>query len=240
MAPSLVLLPGMDGTGDLFGPLLEVLAGSIDAIVVRYPSTTPLAYPALVALAREALPTDRPYVLLGESFSGPTAVMLAAERPRGLVGLVLCASFVSNPVPWFRPLVPLLGLLPVQPVLRLFGPNRLFGGRVTPGLRALFLGAAQRVSAPVLRARIREAMAVDVSSLIALVDVPLMYIRATEDKVVAESAAKRFSRLAPSAKVMKIVAPHGVLQCAPLEAARVIVEFMRGVPQVSNHERPRE
>ena len=104
MTPSLVLLPGMDGTGDMFRPLLDAFGGTLSSVVVSYPSTEPLRYSELVALARESLPTNGPYVLLGESFSGPIAVTLAAEHPDGLTGLILCASFVSNPIPWLRPL----------------------------------------------------------------------------------------------------------------------------------------
>jgi thioesterase domain-containing protein len=36
MRPALVLLPGMDGTGDMFGPLVGAMAGSVRTIVVRY------------------------------------------------------------------------------------------------------------------------------------------------------------------------------------------------------------
>ena len=36
---ALVLLPGMDGTGDLFAPLLSALPPALRTIVVRYPAT---------------------------------------------------------------------------------------------------------------------------------------------------------------------------------------------------------
>jgi pimeloyl-ACP methyl ester carboxylesterase len=180
-------------------------------------------------LARKSLPTDRPYVILGESFSGPVAVTLAAERPRGLVGLILCASFVAGPMPWLRPLEPLLSVLPVRALVRLVGPNRLFGRRQTPELRRLFFETARKVSTPVLRKRMREAMDVDVSSLIDSLGVPVTYIQATQDALLPRAVAERFSRAASRAKVIRIEAPHGVLQCAPREAARIVTDFVRGV-----------
>ena len=79
--PALVLLPGLNGTGILFESLQTALGQSLDVRVVRYPQ--------LQGHARKSLPTDRPFVLLGESLSGPIAIRLAAERPRELVGLTV-------------------------------------------------------------------------------------------------------------------------------------------------------
>jgi pimeloyl-[acyl-carrier protein] methyl ester esterase len=234
MPPSLVLLPGMDGTGDMFRPLLDAFGGTLSSVVVSYPSTEPLRYAELVALVRESLPTNRPYVLLGESFSGPIAVTLAAERPGGLIGLILCASFVSNPTPLLRPLRILLDFLPIQVALRTLGPGRLFGRSETPELRRLFFEAAKQVSTPVLRTRIREALNVDVSPLLGSVDVPVMYLQATEDRLLTQAVADHFLRAAPKAKLVRIAAPHGVLQCVPHEAARLIAEFLRSVSQVAH------
>ena len=42
---ALVLLPGMDGTGDLFAPLLSALSPALRTIVVRYPATGRWAMP---------------------------------------------------------------------------------------------------------------------------------------------------------------------------------------------------
>lgn len=80
-----MLLPGLDGTGDLFGPLLPFLGDSTPTLVVRYPPDVPLGYAALTDLARASLPSDGPFFLLGESFSGPVAVKLAAQAPSGLL-----------------------------------------------------------------------------------------------------------------------------------------------------------
>lgn len=48
----LVLLPGMDGTGTLFEPLLDVLAAEWEPIVVRYPPDEALGYDALLEVVR--------------------------------------------------------------------------------------------------------------------------------------------------------------------------------------------
>ena len=82
---SLVLLPGLDGTGLLFQPLVECLPDAIEPVVVSYPPDQKLGYEELLPLVLERLPAA-PFVLLGESFSGPLAVMAAATAPRASAG----------------------------------------------------------------------------------------------------------------------------------------------------------
>jgi len=89
---TLVLLPGMDGTGLLFEGFVSALGRELEVRVIAYPSTGALGYAELESHVREALPTRGEYVVLGESFSGPIAISIAAPRPAGLVGVILCAS----------------------------------------------------------------------------------------------------------------------------------------------------
>src|SRR5262245_11899688 len=105
----LLLLPGADGTGILFAPLLSALPPALQPLVVRYPPDQPLGYADLLPLVEEAVPASGDFLVLGESFSGPLALLLAARRPPGLRGVILCASFARNPLPgctrWLRGLV---------------------------------------------------------------------------------------------------------------------------------------
>src|SRR6185369_5547099 len=122
----LVLLPGMDGTGEMFAPLLGQQMSGIEPTVVRYPDRA-ATYAQHEAVVRCELPRDRPYVLLGESFSGPVAVAIAAEQPRGLVGIVLCASFLTSPHRLLRPLRALTPLANPKLVPGLLGRHALMG-----------------------------------------------------------------------------------------------------------------
>ena len=96
----IVLLPGMDGTGLLFGPLAEAIGGGLQTVTVSYPPDIPLSYRELLPLVRSALPREAPYLLIGESFSGPLALMLAAEGPPNLKALLLVSTFIRNPIRW--------------------------------------------------------------------------------------------------------------------------------------------
>ncbi len=95
----LVLLPGMDGTGVLFAPLLGELDPRISPWVVPYPADEPLSYDELLPLVRRALPSGEPFFLLAESFSGPLAIKLASEAPGNVRALVLVSTFIKNPLP---------------------------------------------------------------------------------------------------------------------------------------------
>src|SRR5580698_7334133 len=116
--PALVLLPGLDGTGKLFAEFLKALDLGVSANVVPYPPDIPLGYDELEPLVRSALPTRGRFVLLGESFSGPLAIRIAALRPPALVGLILCVTFASNPYPYLAWVRRLAAFLPLKSLPR--------------------------------------------------------------------------------------------------------------------------
>jgi pimeloyl-ACP methyl ester carboxylesterase len=60
-------------------------------------------------------------------------------------------------------------------------------------------------------------------------DIPTLYLRATEDAVVPSGAAEAFSRVARRGSVAVVVGPHSLLQCVPSEAAKAIVHFIEQV-----------
>jgi len=99
----LILLPGLDGTGELFAPFIEALGG-FTTEVVSYPPDRAMSYAEHETFARAKLPSDEDYVLLAESFSGPVGIAIATATPARLKGLILCATFASNPLPqrWSR------------------------------------------------------------------------------------------------------------------------------------------
>ncbi len=226
----LVLLPGMDGTGALFQPFVDALAEEFEIQIVRYPTHEALGYEELEALVRAALPTDGPFILLGESFSGPIAVSIAASKPVGLVGLVLCCTFVRNPRPatlLFRSLVSFLPItLAPVPMLAHF----LLGRHSTVELKAALAQSLVQVSAPTLRARMRAVLLVDVTVKLQSIHVPSLYLRATEDQVVPASVSRSIFRNLPSLKVVSIEAPHFLMQTAPEQVAIAIKAFASVLP----------
>ena len=223
---TLVLLPGLDGTGLLFADFAASFGPEVKVIVASYPNDIPLGYSELEPIARSFLPLDQPFFLLAESFSGPIGIAIAASPPPGLLGLVLCCSFARCPTPMLALLRPLVSVTPLSIVpVRLLG-FFLLGRFASPVLLGALARALALVAAPVLRARARAALSVDVSASLPQVRVPVLYLRATEDRVVSRSVSEQLVSLAPNATVAEFPAPHFLLQVLPLPVASRVTEFM--------------
>lgn len=235
-ALTLVLLPGMDGTGDLFAPFVAALGPGAKSMVVRYPLADALDYPALASLVRRQLPQAEPYVLLGESFSGPIAISIAASMPPGLCGLILCASFARNPRPRLTWLRHVSGFAPVKRLPVWLLSRMLMGRWETPGLRTALASAMARVSSTALRARAKAVLGVDVTVPLRQVKVPALYLRGSQDAVVPASAANHVAEALGAVEVVVLDAPHFLLQTAPEAAASVVKPF---VERVTNGWSPR-
>lgn len=218
----LVLLPGMDGTGELFAPFVREYGGTAD--IVRYPTAEPASYAELGALARRQLPAQEDFFLLGESFSGPVAISVAADPPPNLKGLILCCTFASTPLPLLARLRYLLPMLPAPPVR--FLEALLCGRFANAEIRNLLGRALAQVPLTVLKARLRAAATVDVSQELRTVQVPMLCLSAAEDRVVPPSATRKLVENARNVRSAELVAPHFLLQTVPREAAAVIMQFM--------------
>jgi pimeloyl-ACP methyl ester carboxylesterase len=226
---TLVLLPGMDGTGTLFEPFVAALGSAFTVKAVRYPATEPLGYTELEAVVRAALPAEEPFVILGESFSGPIAVSLAASCSSQLKAVILCCTFVRNPLPLpaalrhFVHLLP-LGMAPMGLLNRL-----LLGAFSTPALRSSLARAIAQVAPSALRARLRAVLSVDVSAQLSGLGVPVLYLRASGDRVVPRAASELIARLRPRTEVVQLEGPHCLLQAVPSQAGQVVGAFIRKV-----------
>ena len=223
---ALVLLPGLDGTGHLFTDFVAALEPDVEVIVAHYPTDKPLCYTDLKPIAQTFLPLNQDYFLLGESFSGPLAIAIAATSPPRLRGLILCCSFARNPLPLFAGLRRLLGILPVAAAPLNLLSYFLMGRFSTAALRTKLKNALALVTAAVLRQRARAVLTVDVSDSLAIIKLPVLYLRATEDRIVPYSSAKLVSALATQTQIIELVGPHFLLQVSPDASADAVANFM--------------
>lgn len=220
----LVLLPGVDGTGRLFEPFVQALASQVVTTVVQYSSPELSRYSDCRAAAERILPRDQPYLIVGESFSGPIAVAIAASRPPGLRGIVLAGSFVTCPS---RLLSVVPALTRVMPTHR---PGRgmeflLLGRYATPERRLLLKQAMALVSPRAIRARVDAIARVNVIEELRRVEVPILYLRATHDRLVPRACGDEIAGLRRCVRMEEVCAPHMLLQCAPLRCAGLVDEF---------------
>lgn len=216
----------MDGSGAMFAGFIAALGAGITPQVLSYPADQILSYEGLTEFARTRLPTDRPFVLLGESFSGPVAIALAAERPPGLVGLILSCTFARNPVPLFQYCAPLIPFVPVSSRLSGLAVPFLLGRHATPALRTALRAALDQLQPAVLRARMRAVLAVDYAAQMRSIAVPVLYLQASQDRVVSVASARHIAMLLRSVKQVVVPGPHLLLQAVPEQTAMLVREFL--------------
>lgn len=225
-----LLLPGLDGSGRLFGPLLEAGPRGFAPRVVPLPADAPRSYDEYLEALRPALPRRGSFALLAESFSGPLAVRLAAERPRGLAALVLVATFLHRPLqPWLAPLAPLVG----QPLFALPLHARavrllLTGADAPDEVVAAIQAATAAVPAAVLARRAREALAVDVRQALAATEVPLLFLGPAGDRLIRTDVAEEVLAARPDAEVARLAGPHTILQVRPQACLASLEPFLGG------------
>ena len=215
----------MDGTGELFQPFLAAAKNEFSAIVIRYPTDRLLDYAALTALVSSQFPTNERFVLLAESFSGPIAVTLAASKPKGLSGLVLCATFARNPRPKLGCLIPLFSLLPLSWVPARVISYFFLGRFATTELRDDLKRVLGNVDRSVISKRLRSIIEVNVTNELQQIDVPLLYLMASEDRLVTSNTAIPFERLR-NCRITKITGPHLLVQSVPREVAIALRTFL--------------
>jgi pimeloyl-ACP methyl ester carboxylesterase len=219
----LVLLPGLDGTGDLFAPFVAAL-GSSDVVVVRYPVDRAITYAEHEEFARACLPAVE-FVLLAESFSGPIGISIAAAPPPELRGLILCATFASNPHPIFGVLAGVMRHLPAPKLPTVLAEPWLFPGRGTPELRRAHAAAMRRVSRKALGGRVAAILSVDTRPLLSKIPVPMLYLRANQDRVVSRAAGLTILDQRSDIQLAEFDAPHFLLQTEPAACAATVLEF---------------
>jgi len=226
----LVLLPRLDATGTQHVAFTAAMAGlGVVVTVIAYPVDRALDYAALADVVRQALPTDSDYVLLGESFSGPLALVIAAASPPRLRGLVLSTTFARSPLLALRRLQALLYRAPVRALPMPALSWLLLGRWSSPALRTALQAALARVRPSVLRTRAVAALGVDVTVQARAVHVPTLCLHAAHDRLLPTRSQRHLSALLPAQATFRLDGPHLLLQACPEAAALVIAGFMQGV-----------
>ncbi len=228
--PALRILPGLDGTTRMLDAFVAQAraAGFDDATAIGYPHDRVLDADGLEAFAREQLPGDRPFVLLGESFSGPIALRLAADPPPTLRALVLSTTFAVTPVPLLAPFAPLTRIAPVLTPMPLLS-WLLLGRWRTPALETALRQALDEVSPGVLRSRAALALRIDARDALAHIRVPTLYLRAHHDRLMHPSAGDTILRGIADVRLQAFDGPHLLLQTRGDARAEAIAAFAGGV-----------
>jgi len=219
----IMLLPGLDGTAQLFTRFIAAAPPHLSLTPVALPPE-PLGYAALADRIVPMLP-PRPLVLIAESYSGPLALAIAERRH--VVGLILCNSFVSAPrapaLRWLaRPSV--MSLRPPALLLRRY----MLGDGADDALVREVATTIASVAPAVLARRIRSVLALDDARRFAQCTVPTLYLRGRDDRLVPDSSWRSMSRLRPLT-IAAIPGPHLLLQTQPALAWEAILPFIESL-----------
>ncbi|WP_236715540.1 alpha/beta fold hydrolase [Pseudomonas sp. BMS12] len=204
----------------MFAPLLPWLDG-IQVTCLELPRRGAQDHDSLAEALSGQL-GDTPFVLLGESFSGPLAHRLALQAPSGLRGLILAASFLQCP----SPLLALAKHLPL--------PRSLLGhpatlrllctGKIEPQHLQAISEEIQRLPSELLRARLRSLA--NLREPERTLQLPTLHLWPQADRLVSQAAAKGIARHCSDLRQERIDGPHFLLQSRPQACAQAIRRFM--------------
>jgi pimeloyl-ACP methyl ester carboxylesterase len=219
----LLLLPGLNGSNRLFGPLLSSLPDSLPVVCLELPEHGPQDYQSLADTLQPRLGSD-PFVLLGESFSGPLARILAQRSPAGLRGIVFAATFASRP----NPLLGLLRLLPLPPP-SLLAQHRLIrhfcvGQDAPETLVALIANEVRRMPAALVRSRLK--VLADLHEPNGPLPTPCLNLVPSGDRLVTGSARLSIANSCDNIRTREIAGPHFLLQSRAKPCATAIMVFL--------------
>ncbi|HXJ55638.1 MAG TPA: hypothetical protein VNU68_03140 [Verrucomicrobiae bacterium] len=228
----LVLLPGLDGTGQLFAPFQSVLPSTFTTSVVTYPADQVVPERELFACIRSVIPWGHPYVLVAESTAGPLALRFVEEQRQNIRAVVLAGCFVSNPLGprgrWATSFFskPWLHKEPTPPLVR-----KHLVGEDAPDILVESITTALLSLKPEVRAwRTENVISADARRALQICDKPILYLQAASDQFVVSTAVDEIRRLKPSVTVVAIPGPHLVLQRRPRESAEAIRSFLDSLP----------
>ncbi|MFT4057638.1 MAG: alpha/beta hydrolase [Novosphingobium sp.] len=221
---TLVILPGLDGTGTLLSDFVSDLEVGPSVIVIDYPTDTFMTYDDLAHYVGQRLPSDD-FVLVGESFSGPLALKIAGGQPPGLRGVVLGASFARLDIPAKSLLSYVTGTVSPK-MLPMFALSFLLLGRWATSQNVKALRTAIEMVRPhVLSRRAQAALSVDLVAQGVMVDCPTLLLKARYDRLIPSAAAKIVAEVCSRLRVETIDGPHFLLQVSRTACASAIRNF---------------
>lgn len=217
----LVLLPGMNGTGELFAEFLSYYDG--DHLVISLPVSGPQDHATLADVINNQLPTED-YILLAESFSGGIVPELLKLEPTHMKGVIFVASFLSSPRSY---LIGVAKLLPIKalsslPLSNIVHRLLFLGQEATKPLLSKFVNVIKSTPKQVLSSRL-EVMKMQQLPQITF-DIPAIYVQALSDRLIPSQKSREFSKVFTNIKYIEIEGPHFILQAQPKESARFVTE----------------
>lgn len=225
MSTTLLLLPGLEGTGRLFTPLQAALADEFEIVVIAYRDEQTFDE-YVQSIASQMADTDN--VLIAESFSGPIALALLARYPTRIRCAVLCATFATSP---FRTFCSLARLIPTWafrsgPLRRTLIRRFALNGETHHEILQEIMDVTSSVPAYMTKSRLAVLSLIDLRPVLNSIHHPVLYLQASRDRVVSKRLSHQLIEGLSSVNVRVIDGPHMLAQTRPRECANAIKEFL--------------
>jgi len=232
----LILLPGLDGTGVLFKPLLAHIPASIDVEVITLLAHIPASIDVEVitllgnhdikqqALNIAARLKDQKLIIFAESYSGRLAYELCLLQ-LDIKKVIFGASFLTKPslISAFSSLLP-LSLLRAEILPKRLLSWLLFNDSQRGDLVQLFYSAIANVDNASLRQRLKH-----ITQLIPPQDktsVSCCYIKASHDRLVSDKCITPFHDVFFALELVELSGGHFIAQCDAAGCWKIIEVVM--------------
>jgi len=220
----LVLLPGMDGTGELFEAFLNHYTSDVQ--VVSLPNEGKQNYARLADEIMKVLPKEE-FILLAESFSGGLVEPLINKAGDRIKGVIMVVSFLTPPN---KLILTLSKLLPVKlfaaiPMATMAHRLLFLGDDASPQLIEQFTKVIQGLPKKLLQQRIEAISSLKLPKQ--KIDMPLVYIQAEQDKLISSEKFREIEKCFSGASLCRINGPHFLMQTKPEEVAGVVEEAVQ-------------
>ncbi len=217
-----MILPGLNGTAEFLQPVADLLTPRFPTRVLPFPPDKAWGYDALADYVLEHAPDGR-FVVLGESFSSPLAVEIAARDPH-VAGLILAAGFLRNPTPFAFPAV--VEWFDVRWAPHWLVHRAMLGEFGSVDLSARLERSVANTPHRVLVARLQSAIRVDQRARLKETTCPVLCLTGAYDRMIGPSHLRDMLTARPDSEVHAFDAPHMLLETHPREAAEVIADFV--------------
>ncbi|MHC9509728.1 alpha/beta fold hydrolase [Kangiella sp. M94] len=219
----IILLPGVDGTGILFEPFVEIFIADVPVEVIPLTKDSDQSILNQVSIIEDAV-GDEEVVLIVESYSGLLAYELARRNKVSIKQIFFFGCFLQPPsligkIGRFLP-VRLLNIIPDKLLSHI-----LFNRWSSPELIALFRKAVESVNFPNLKQRLKTIATHPKPTQ--PIDIPCVYIQGTMDNLVSAYNVKAFEELCRNLQVEVVEATHMLLQTQPETMSQLIHKYLQ-------------
>lgn len=209
-----VLVPGMDGTGQLFYRQVPRLARShrVGTYALRDVASMETLIVDLGRVIDVMAPVERRAVVIGESFGGALAMSLALAQPERVSALVVLNSFPYF-APQFRLHLAMCGVraMPwgVMGLIRRLTAFRLHSRHTHRQEIRRFMELTGRASRDGYLARLKALTQYDIRDRLHDVRVPTLFLAADQDHLVPAVEQARYMAARVPGSVVRVLGGHG-------------------------------